>query len=134
MIIRPFEKRDLVWLRPMAEKYGSWDDCQAIAKDPDGYGLIIAMVVAPYCVGIICHDQHGPVLEGLCEDYGIKQLIRLGDFIVRLADDAGIDLHNHKWNEKRWYQKVLTRWGFEQTIPEVGHIRYAMKASQQEVG
>jgi len=125
MIIRPFEKRDLVWLRPMAEKWGDFNECKAMADDPDKFGLLTALVVAPYTIGVIFYDTHGTVLEGLCDDYGIKQFIRLGDYMVKVADEAGIDLHNHKWGQKPWYSRVLTRLGFEKTIPEVGHIRIA---------
>lgn len=131
-LVRALEKSDLVWLRPIAEKYGSWQDVKAIVAQPDDYGLIAAMVIAPYAVGAMFYDDHGVVLEGLCDTYGIKQLIRLGDAMCKMADHAGIDLHNHKWHEKSWYKGILARWGFEESTPDVGHIRYVYKQVAQE--
>lgn len=132
MIIRPFNKTDLVWLRPTAEKYGSWDDCQALAKDPDAYGLVCAFVIAPYTVGCLIVDAHGTILEGLCDDFGIKQFMKLGRFLCELADDTGIDLHNHK-GQKAWERSALRRLGFTETVPEIGWARYAYKQADQEV-
>lgn len=133
MIIRPLEHHDLVWLRPIAEKWGSWQDVEAIANDPDGYGVVTALVVAPFAVGVMFHDDHGVVLEGLCDDGGLKRLIRLGDMMCQMADSTGIDLHNHKWGEKEWYNRVLSRWGFIESTPDVGHVRYVFGQSQEVV-
>lgn len=132
-MIREFNKTDLAWIRPIAEKYGSWEDCQKFANDPDGFGLVCAYVIAPYAVGIIVEDVHGALMEGLTDTYGIKHLIRLADFLVGLADLAEIDLHNHKFNERPWFQGMRDRLGFVETVPEVGHIRYYIKPAVQEV-
>jgi hypothetical protein len=133
-MIRKLEKNDLVWLKPIAEKYGSWRDVKAIAEDPDNFGggVVAAMVSVPYAFGVMVHDDHGIVLEGLCDTYGIKHLIRWGDVMCQMADSAGIDLHNHKYNEKPWYRGVLTRWGFVESTPEIGHIRYAVKPAERQ--
>jgi hypothetical protein len=122
--MREFRQDDLVWLRPIAEKYDSWENVQRIANDPEGYGLLAAMVIAPFALGAIFYDEHGAVGEGLCDDYGIKQFMRLGRFFCQMADELKIDLHNHE-GQKAWQQKALKRLGFTFSGTKFDYVRYA---------
>jgi len=131
MAIRKMEKSDLVWLKPIAEKYNAWGRVKGMMTDDS---IVSAMTVAPYALGVIWHDVHGAVLQGLCDDYGIKQLIRLGDEMCKMADFAEIDLHTHNFNELPWHPRVYTRFGFEEAAPEIGHIRYVIKAAVEQEG
>jgi hypothetical protein len=122
--IREFRQDDLVWLRPIAEKHNSWDDVQRVANDPEGYGVLIAMVIAPFTLGGIFYDEHGATLEGLCDDYGIKHFMRGARFLCQMADELQIDLHNHK-GQKAWEEKALKRLGFTFSGTKFDYVRYA---------
>jgi len=130
MIIRPFEKHDLVWIKPMAQKYGSWDDIQKAANDPDKFGVITALVVVPYCLGYIYLDEHGMVLEGLCDKYSVRELIRGAQFLCKVADEQKWDLHNHK-GQKPWEKWALEKLGFEDSGSERGYVRYTYQQAQE---
>ena len=115
--IREYKPVDLPWIERMAKKYGHSEFVQDLLINPEKYSLVCAVVIPPYAVGAVYFDQCGAVLSGLCDDYGIRQLITIGRVLTESFKGGEIELHNHA-ERGTWQYKLLNRWGFEPKWPK----------------
>lgn len=98
--MRPFKISDLIWLEPLARRYGEWE---GLLRSLDR--KFIAMVEEPVALAAIYRDDHGMAIAGLAGAEGMKPLIRMCRAAVKQATDTGVPLHGH-WAEGTWQARL----------------------------
>lgn len=104
--MRPFKITDLLWIRPIAEKFNEWPDLL--------WGLeraVSAIVEEPYAIGVLYLDSHGLGLAGITGEEGIKPFIKISLYLKADAEVRQLALHAH-WEEGSWQERLGLRHGF----------------------
>ena len=104
--MRAFQLTDLLWLESIAKEQNEWPQLLR--------GLEVATTVVveePYAIAALYVDGHGIGLAALSGREGIKQMIRIADFLKNQVLKTGVQLHGH-WTPGSWQEKVAVKRGF----------------------
>ena len=104
--MRPYLHTDLLWIEPIAKKYGEWPQLLHTLT----YGLI-GIVEEPYAIMMVYLDEHGIAVAGLADKEGMRPLIKLSRFIAEMAQKKDMELHGH-WEKGSWQEKLAIKNGF----------------------
>ena len=90
-MIRDYQEADLEWIKPLAEKFGEWEDAQKILSNP----YEDCWVSEPLALGCVYQDACGYVMVGLADREGVKAMLQLGKEYLKVAKEKGLTLHTH---------------------------------------
>ena len=105
-MIRDFTKADLVWIKPLAEKFGEWEAVQTVLSNP----YEDCWVSEPLALGCVYQDPCGYCLVGLTDREGVKALFKMAVEYLKVAREKGIILHTHVAPES-WQYEFFERLG-----------------------
>ena len=119
-MIRKYLQEDRSWIEPIARKYDEWDMTDNILLNPELFGVVGIWVIPEKAIIGIYQDEHGYVGAGLCDESGIRQLIKLGRFVMDLVKEIKLDLHTHV-EKNSWQYRFFEQLGF---VPEEDYLRW----------
>ena len=106
-MIRDYQESDLVWIKPLAEKFGEWEAVQQILGGPYEW----AMVIEPLAIVCLVKDSCGCLGVGLADREGMKALHELALKAWQVAEERNIPVHTHV-APGTWQYEFFKRLGF----------------------
>jgi len=117
--IRPFVVNDLIWLKPIALKFGEWEDIRdaVFNRTKERIALSIWVVEGKAMVALFEEvNQPGKTFVcGLTDKRGMKELFTLGRWICRVSMGFGLTLHSPELDEGSWQIRFFEKMGFQST-------------------
>lgn len=105
--MRSFRLPDLLWLEPIAKKYGEWESMiEALHRARS------VMVEPKHSIVCLHDDEHGLCFSALSDEKGVKDFIRMVEDVVLLCDDEGVGFHGH-YEPGTWQAKVAEKMGLK---------------------
>ena len=129
-MIRPFLSSDIVWIKPIAMKYGEWEAIRDGLMGRDNYIVLCTWVIEGKALVALFEDiddHEKTIVCGLCDSNGIKELFELGHFIVKLARGFSHVLYSPKLDAGSWQEKFFKKMGFVESGP--GHFILPLEES-----
>ena len=105
--MRDYQKTDLTWIKPLAEKFGEWEDVQRVLAGSYEW----AMVVEPLAIVCLVQDSCGCLGVGLSDREGMKALRKLALKAWQAAEEKNVPVHTHV-APGTWQYEFFTRLGF----------------------
>ena len=93
--------RDLLWIEPIAKRFGEWEETLADLDRSQ-----VAMVIPERALVYVYNDEHGLGIAGNTDEAGILHMARLFKYMRAWCDQWDNVVHLH-FNERQKWQRAL---------------------------
>jgi len=104
-VVRNFKFQDLLWLEPIAKKYGEWEPMLTALENK-----VASMVDPGHSIIVLHNDAHGVCFSAVTDEQGIKGFIKMVRTVVRLCYEEGMTFHGH-YEQGSWQARVAVGQG-----------------------